>query len=215
MAAPRSWMAVDAEAQKALIEVARLRSTRAPEFWLRPGESRKVRFRGKGLVGIVEQYSARLGGKFVNITCPPQGEIDLIAEKGFPRSVKAIYELIDIDGYTNRQGKRVRNIPNFWRVGIKIYQLLNLREADNGPLSNRTYKITRIGSGTSSTYDIQPLKESAVPPEIKQIPRLSVEADKYYAPPSESEQRALLGQLTSADDYAESAADEEESDDIE
>ena len=198
----RGWMMTSTDAQNQAIAVQQLRSghNRPPEFWLKDGEERPVRFRSSQPIAMLWRYSLRVNGNWASYTAPAEGEEDLFRDElGLRPALKAIYELIDIKGYTDKKGKKFKNVPRFYATNTRTHQQLQKFNAKRGPITKYDIEISRTGTGTQTLYSMMPGEISPMSYEAKTAPSLAADFAKYYAPLTEAEQRALIKQRTSRD----------------
>ena len=161
----------------------------APEFYLRDGESKDVRLRTSEPLGLFKQYSVRINGNWNRITAPAAGERDLMREAGLKAATRVIYELIDIEGYTDKKGVAHRNVARFFVTNMRIHEQLELIRKKKGGLTAFNINISRTGKGQSTTYSLLPDEVSASPSGVLTI---RADLDKYYAPPSLAEQQTFM-----------------------
>jgi hypothetical protein len=193
------WMKTDPEEVRELEEQqrAQMAANRPPEFFLKEDESRNIRFRSDSYIACIFQYSFPVPGKkyWRKVTQPDEGEVDLFAEAGRQAALRAVYEIIDISGYKDKKGKRVRNISRFWNVSMKQHEAIQKLREKKGTLLDREWSVSKIGSGKQSTMMIVPEEPSKITSEQKDAKSLKGEFQKYYAPPDEKGQKALLRSL--------------------
>lgn len=165
----------------------------APEFWLRSGEEKTIRFRRSEPIGSFAVYRLKVRGRFLRITAPPAGERDLFRESGKRASFVALYEVIDIDGYVEKKtGKKVRNVPRFLAANQRLYEQLEAIRAKKGTLAKFNLSIQKTGEGVNTSYVLIPGDNEPLD-GIEKIPTIANDVSKYYAPPTLEEQRGLLG----------------------
>lgn len=187
------WLTRGSENIAAAVATAKAQSSKkfAPEFYLKDGESRTVRFRSSDPIGIFRQYSLRVNGKWVRLTAPEAGARDLMREAGLNAGMKALYEIIDRTGYTDKKtGKHVKDTPRFFVANMRLHEQLETIKKKRGNLTGFDIEISRSGSGTQTTYTCLPELPSVF--NTASIPVLRKDAEKYYAPPSLEEQKALM-----------------------
>jgi hypothetical protein len=196
------WLITDPDEQRrAAMEQKAFRGggNRAPELWLRDGDEKLVRFRHPSKLAVIWRYSLKLkNGKFMQVTQPAKGKVDLFAsELGLKPSYKAIYEVIDIKGYKDRKGARKTNQPKFYLASHKQAENLNKIEEKRGGLHKMDIEISRAGSGTQTTYSFYAQDNEPMTEEQRNAPKLAGRIAEFFAPPKESEQRALVAQAVS------------------
>lgn len=167
----------------------------APELYFKDGESKTIRFRSNEPIGLFRQYNVRINGKWQRITAPPAGSRDLMREQGLNASLKALYEVVDRTGYTDKQGKKFKDVPRFFVASIRIYEQLELIRKKRGNLTSMDIEISRSGSSTSTTYSCLPELPSVFK-GLDKIPLLRKDVDKYYAPPSLEDQKAFMSRFS-------------------
>ncbi len=189
-----SWLMTTRQQQREAIQEQKLASgRRAPEMWLKDGETKKVRFITPEACACIFRYSIRMGARFEKFTKPAQGEVDLFSEElGLRAAFNAIYEVNDYAGYTDKEGKRKRNVRRFFVGSGRVYEMLEVLRKQVGPLNEMDISITRTGQSTNTTYSFIPLGKSPMAPEIRNQDRLSKKLAEYYKPLTEEEQRVIL-----------------------
>lgn len=167
---------------------------RAPEFFLFDGDSKTIRI--VQFLGAVERYSVRISGKWRQVTAPAYGEPDLFRDKlGVSPSARYIYEVIDIDGYTDKQGKEHSELRRFWVVPQKIHDNLEAIRQKRGDLDTYDLDISRSGTGQHTTYQLMPDMPSKFKKSWSAQDSIAEQLEDFYSPPSEDEQRQLLGMV--------------------
>jgi hypothetical protein len=193
------WMQTSEEAQSRALKESTQRSmrNRPPEVWLKDGEEKTLRFRGAGALATFARYRLQLDGKWRAFTKPADGDTDLFqSELGLNDSFCALFEVVDISGYRDKDGKRHRYIPRFYVVGARQYEQLRLiQRKRGGRLDKFDIVVSRSGSGTQTSYAFIPEMDSPSDPKVKAAASLKEDVNKYYAPPTESEQRAIVNKL--------------------
>lgn len=195
-----SWAVTDPTAFDGLKKQSQGRGTR--ELWVKENEKVTIRFRCSEPLASFERYRFKSNGRWAQAT-KPQGGIDLFAKNGLRASRVFVYEVLDRSGYKNKKtGKVIRNSPRFYVVGARIYeQIQALRQATpDGKLTKFDIIVSRSGTGTQTAYMFIPQAPSPLPEEAKQQPRLAEEWATTFAPPTEAEQRAYMGNIDSDDE---------------
>jgi hypothetical protein len=194
---------------------------RAPEVYLKDGETKLFRFRTSEPVGIF-RYRARVGKYHQYFTQPAHGDRDLFAESGLEASLAFCYEVFDRTGYVDKKtGKRIKNIPRFFWCSGRTQKAIEKINQKKGGLVKFDIEVSREGADKSTTYTFYPEDNSALSGEMLKAPRLMDEFADYYAPKDEEAQRLILsGVLPEDDDEDESSVprkkkhrDEDEDDD--
>ena len=167
----------------------------APESYLKSGESKNIRFRTSVPLGQIFRYTIKNNGRFDRYTAPAEGETDLFRENGLRASFSALYEIIDIDGYVEKKtGKRKTMQARFFPVGIRLYEQLEHLRKVKGNLTSFTINIAKTGQKKSTSYALIP----DVPKPLlgaERVPTIKNDIAKYYAPPSEAEQRSIFARF--------------------
>ena len=197
-------MLSDRESQREAMETQKVlgsASNRPPEVWVSDGEERRMRIRDAGPVALIFRYSVKVNGKWQRFTAPEPGEQDLFKDRGFRAALQAVYEVIDIDGYTNREGKKIKGEPRFFVANSKLHEQLEyIRRKKGGSLALFDIEIRRTGADKNTMYSAIPDSPSPVRPEWKAKPRLSKDFAKYYAPLTPKQQQAVLGNASYDDE---------------
>ena len=191
------WLILDKEKQVKALNQQRRSGTRVPEIWLREDESKLLRFRYPDCSAVIWAYSAKLrNGKFDKFTCPPDGAPDLFRDElGMKPSFKAIYEVVDIKGYVDKNGKKVRNTPRFFVVSHKVHEQLQKLREKKGGLDRMNIEVSRTGTGNQTTYMFLPEPPSPMTPEMKAAEKLTPKIRQYFRPLTEAEQRSVVPQI--------------------
>ena len=209
------WMATNPKDQDRSLQesISRSARNRPPELWIKDREEKLVRFRQAGALGTFSRYRMQVDGKWRAFTRPAEGEVDLFAsELGLNATFAAVYEVVDINGYKDDQGKRHRFIPRFYVVGGRQFEQLRLIKKKRGPLCNYDITISRSGSGTQTSYAYLPELESPADPKVKAAASLANDVMKYYGPPSEAEQRIIVNKLRRTAGVTDSDTDDDDDD---
>jgi hypothetical protein len=192
-----SWMMTERDQQQQAIEAQKALAIRAPEVWIKAGESKMLRFRDATVIACLWRYNVQTGpNQWTQFTVPNDGDTDLFRDQlGLKPSLKAVYEVIDIEGFTSKAGKTQKNVARFFNTNSRVYEQLEALRHESGPLCNYNIKISRTGSGQSTTYAVIPKMPTPMLPEWKNQPRLVKDFLKYYSPPSETEQKAVVARV--------------------
>lgn len=114
-----------------------------------------------------------------------------MCDAGHRSAIFALFEVIDLDGYTSKQGQRVVNYP-MWFIAsdsrAKVLVAALQPFVRNGSLNNVTFRVSRIGTGTQTTY-IWSVQDMAYDPpaEVKHLPSLFDEATTQWSAYDEAE----------------------------
>lgn len=196
------WMTRGRENIAAQVENVKINSSKrfAPEVFIKEGESKVLRFRSDEPIGTLYRYSLKVNGKWHQVTQPEAGADDPLREAGVRASLKALYEVIDIEGYVDKKtNKRMRMQPRFFMANTKVFEMLETIRKKKGGLTKFNIDISRSGTGTSTTYTLLPDDPSVLVGADK-VPSLKNEVKKYYAPPSEADMRALASRYEPEED---------------
>ncbi len=185
-----SWMLKGEEAINQAHESQKLlqKSKNAPELFVRQGEEKTLRFRSSAPLGAIFQYTLNVNGKWRKFTAP-DGR-DLFAENGLRKSLRDIWEVIDVDGYVDKEGKTRKNLPRFLVSNYQLSEVIKKYASKMGSLINHTWELSRSGTGTSTTYTIMPIVEESY--DYSKVEKIGNEVTEYYAPPSLQEQQAVM-----------------------
>lgn len=168
---------------------------RKPEFYVKTDESKRIRFRTSEPLACFQVYAFRSGGMWQSYTAPGDDQRDLFRENGLRPMFKAAYEIIDLDGYVPKKGKNagkaVKNVPSFFVVGMRLYEQIAMLQKKYGDLTDRTFTVSRTGSGQQTVYTILPDDPEEMP-ALDKIPSIADKLSTYYAPPSLAEQKRIM-----------------------
>lgn len=173
------------------------------DFFLKDGETAVIR-----ILRAEPDEPFNIRSHFVNnrwVTCPQgiDGEDCPVCESGKKATNQFVFNVIDTRDFVDKNGKSHKDEVKLWRVGIKLLKLLKRRAANYGPLNTYDIEVTRLGSGTNTTYDIDVLTKS-IGSEInltaEQVPFV---LEDVLAPKSRAE---LIGVMSGA--AAENSDDE-------
>ena len=192
-----SWMTQGTKKIAAFVQSVKQNATRKrkPEFYVPPDTTKRVRFRDDEPIASFQSYSFRAGGNWNSYTAPGEGEVDLFLKNQLRPQFKVAYEVIDLDGYVPKKGKnagkRVKNVPSFWVLGMRLYEQIAILKEKYGSLTERTFSVTRTGSRTNTVYTILP-EDPEEMPHLDKIPSIRDSFQTYYAPPTLAEQKRLM-----------------------
>lgn len=196
------WAVTDPRKFRELAQQAQTENRRAPEVWVRDGSSVLLRFLDEGPLACISVYKFRVNGRWAKFTKPADGDPDLFATSlGLRPSKIFIYRAIDISGYTNKQGKKLRNIPRFYVATVRQYeQLQQLSKEVELPLNKFDIKISRSGSGTNTTYLFIPKPPTVMAVEQKKAAAAFPDFHAYYAPIPLSQQKSIVASVGASTD---------------
>lgn len=178
---------------------------RPPELWLRDGETKRIRFRDDEPIAVIYRYSVQQGSNWVKFTKPADGTPDLFQKHlGLRPSFSAIFEVIDVDGYENKEGKKLRNIPRFLAANSRLFAQLQQMVKLRGPLTNYDVLLSRSGTGTSTVYSAMNDVDAPQSLAARKAERLRPKFAAYYAPPTLAQQKAMVGEVVEEEDVDDS-----------
>jgi hypothetical protein len=190
------WAVTDPNKFKALADRSRKEGNRPPEFWVKSGDRHRVRFVDPEPIASFTVYTVNRNGRFNRYIAPAEGEIDMFQSHLNLRPQQVfLYRLIDIDGYTDKNGKKKTHLPRFYVVGARIYeQLSQISEMTGSDLNETDMIVARSGEKQNTVYSFIPRpapKTSKVIQAIREFPKWQ----ELYAPPTAKEQRALVASM--------------------
>ena len=179
---------------KRLSKEAKTEGRRAPELWVPDGQSRQVRFLDNEPIAAFYLYKMKHNGKWCSFVKPAEGQTDLFATAlGMRPSRVFLYRVIDINGYTNKQGKVFKNQPRFLVASSRTFdQIVMMVEDSGGDLNEYDVKIRRLGTGTSTTYTYMPRPASPMSAECVKAAANFPKFTEFYKPLSKSQQQAIV-----------------------
>lgn len=124
----------------------------AREFFITDGEEVKIRVLTDEPINIRDHYVKGKGW----FTCS-QGLYDEpcpLCAAGYRTTNHSIFQVFDPREYKDKNDVVHKNEVKLWRVGVKLLRLLKLKAKRYGPLTNYDIDVSRIGSGTNTTYSI-------------------------------------------------------------
>jgi len=196
-----SWAITDPSKFKQVAVQAKSDGLRAPEFWLKDGDRKQIRFLDKDAVASFRVYNQKVGGKWHKFVAPPEGETDLFASAlGLRSQPMFVFRIIDIEGYTPTKGKNagkpVKNAPRFYVVGARVYeQIRAMVEVTGQDLNDGNVVACRSGTGTNTAYTFIP-RPGILSPAMKEVRLKFPKWQEFYKPVTLKQQReavALLG----------------------
>lgn len=186
------WMTKGSDKIAAQVETVKLSASRkfAPEVMIKDGESKMIRFRANEPIGSIYRYSLKTGGRWTQITAPEEGETDPMREAGMRPSLKVIWEVVDIDGYTDKQGKKQSMLARYLVANVRLQEQLEMIKKKKGDLTKYTIEISRTGKGTQTTYTLLP--EAPAPlPGLANIKSIRNDVAQYYSPVTLAEMESI------------------------
>lgn len=188
-----SWAETDSSKFSSLAKQSMMESRRAPEFWVNDGESRLIRFVDQDAVVSFRAYRLKVGGRWRRFVAPAEGEPDLFASQLDMRPQQVfVFRVIDIEGYTNKKGKRFANQPRFLVAPTRMYDQIRMVAREFGePLNSFNIKMSRSGQGTNTTYMFMP-KPGPMTTEMKKALATFPKWKEYYAPTSLAIQKQVV-----------------------
>ena len=114
-----------------------------------------------------------------------------MCDAGHRSAIFALFEVIDLEGYTSKQGKRVVNYPMWFIASDSRAKVLSASLQPfvrNGSLQNTSFCVSRVGTSVQTTYiwSVQDMAFSP-PAEVLNLPSLFDEAAKQWAAYDEAE----------------------------
>ena len=196
------WAETDSSRFQRLSKQAKAMGQRAPEFWVKDGESRLVRFVDSDAVVSFECYRFKYNGRWSRFTRPRPGKPDLFASKlGLRPQRVFVFRLIDIDGYTDRRGKKMTNLPRFFVVSNRLYDQLQMLASEVGEdLNEFNIKVSRTGQGRDTTYLFIPKQGSPMTSQMKKAISAFPKWQDVYKPLTTDQQRSLVGNVVGSED---------------
>ena len=189
------WACTDSSKFKKLSKEAKIEGRRAPEVWVPEGQKRLVRFIEDEPIVSFKVYKMKHNGKWRMFVKPADGMTDLFATAMGLRATRVfLFRVVDINGYKDKQGKEHRNQPRFLVASSKVFdniQMMAEENSDAGSLSEYNVSISRMGSGTSTTYQYMPKPPTPMTPEMKKAAANFPRFTDFYKPASRSQQEAI------------------------
>lgn len=187
------WMTKGVDNIRAQAETIKLNASRkfAPEIRVPQGESKRIRFRSNDPIGSLMRYSVKIGGRWTQVTKPEQGKPDPFRDAGMRPSMRVLYEVIDIDGYVDKNGKEQKMLARFLMANVRLHETIEMIRKKKGDLTKYNIEISRSGTGTSTVYTMLPDAPAALP-GADRIPSIASQAKDFYAPISESEMESMV-----------------------
>ena len=197
-----SWAITDPKKFGTLAKQARVEQRRIPELWIRDGEGRLVRYLDEDPVVSFQAYRMQLNGRWQRFVRPIDGKPDLFASRlGLRPSRMFVYRIIDIDGYTDKKGKKFTNLPRFHVVGVRQFEQNRLLvEEHETTLNAQNIKIKRSGSGQNTTYLLIPKQPSPLTLEMKKAAANFPKWQEFFQPPTTSQQKSMLASIGGGED---------------
>lgn len=164
---------------------------RVNEFWLADGESAIVQFYDDEPY-CTEGHTVQQGKQFLFVPCQLTAQRHcLMCEESVTPSWKAIFKVADHRGTWDKDKRRFKYdkvVEKVWLMPSALTeQLRTYVEKKKKNLSEVVLEITRTGSGTKSTYNIdlawdededRPMKPSKLKSELPDL-------EEIYAPPTD------------------------------
>lgn len=195
------WLTKGSENIAAQVEKIKLSSNRkfAPEVYIKEGTSKILRFRSDEPIGTLRRYQIKVNGRWTSVTAPAEGQPDPLKEAGLKPSLKALYEVIDVDGYVDKKGKQHQMEARFFLANLKVHDQLEAIRKKKGSLTKFNIDVARSGTGTSTTYTLLP-EDPAPLAGADRVPSIRKDVPTYYAPPQFAELRALANGFEPSED---------------
>jgi len=191
-----------ADLKRALDNQAAAQSTgNVPRLFIKDGQTKLVRFRDNTQITGIYYHSLKIEGRWRYFVCSEGTEIPedrpvncAFCAAGIGRSVRAVYEVIDREEWTDKQGVTHSHTPRLFEVTQKLHA--NIQHiAKKGMLTDRDVEITRNGV-QQAQYIVLPDPEPTpeVPNGVDVPPRLRDKLADFYTPLSKAEQQAAIAQ---------------------
>ena len=116
---------------------------------------------------------------------------------------KAFYEVVDITGFKDKDGKWKRNVPCYWPVSLKQHNSLKTIIRQMGKdFTRKPVQITQEGTGKSKSITVLPARIATMPKstraqfkrlfqQAKKVKSIAADFGKYYKPPSLEEAKIM------------------------
>ena len=164
---------------------------RVNEFWLADGESAIIQFFDDEPF-CTEGHTVQQGKQYIFVPCQLTTQRHcLMCEESVTPSWKAIFKVADYRGTWDKDKRRFRHdkiVEKVWLIPSALTeQLRTYVEKKRKNLSEVVLEITRTGSGTKSTYNIdlawdddtdRPMKPAKLKSELPEL-------EEIYAPPTD------------------------------
>lgn len=125
------------------------------EFFLKADE--------EAIIRILDEEPFNIRDHFVQgkgfFTCTGDDNCPF-CERGIKAGNHFIFQVVDSREYTAKDGKTYKDQIKLWRVGTKLLRLLKKRASRSGALTNYDISVSRLGSGQTSTYDVEVLTDT-------------------------------------------------------
>lgn len=166
-------------------------NNRVNEFWLADGESAVIQFYDDEPF-CTEGHTVQQKGKYIFVPCQLTKQRHcLLCEESVTPSWKAIFKVADHRGTWDKDKRRFKHdkvVEKVWLMPSALTeQLRTYVEKKKKSLSEVVLEITRTGSGTKSTYNIdlawdddldRPMKPAKLKSELPEL-------EEIYAPPTD------------------------------
>jgi len=176
-------------------------SGNVPRLFIKDGQTKLVRFRDNTQITGIYYHSLKIEGRWRYFVCSEGTEIPedrpvncAFCAAGIGRSVRAVYEVIDREEWTDKQGVTHSHTPRLFEVTQKLHA--NIQHiAKKGMLTDRDVEITRNGV-QQAQYIVLPDPEPTpeVPSGVDVPPRLRDKLAEFYTPLTKAEQQAAIAQ---------------------
>lgn len=119
------------------------------DFFLKDGEEVTVRFLDDESFNIRDHFVKGKGW----FTCC--GEGCALCEAGNKPTNHFIFNVFDAREYTDKAGNLHKDEVKIWRVGVMLFRVLKKKASKYGPLTTLDVDVSRMGSGTKSSWDVE------------------------------------------------------------
>ena len=138
-------------------------------FNLKDGEDTLIRIMHEDVskIDVVACHWIEYNGRNMMVNCPrnPQDPVDKCpcCADGTPLMYRAFIRVLE---YTQDENGNIQAMPKIWNRPASFIKILVDKEADWGPLNNVVCKVRRYGSGSNTTFDVQPLPSERYPVSV-------------------------------------------------
>jgi hypothetical protein len=170
------------------------------DFFLKENDEATIRILDEEPVNIRDHFVKGKGWYTCSI------EDCVLCESGNKPTSHFVFNVLDKREWTDKGGTAHTNEVKLWRVGVKILRLLGKKQARKGPINSYDITVSRLGSGTSTTYDIDvedsTIGSDAAVPEGQEL----YDREEVLKPKERSELLGLLnGEEEPSNSFSESA----------
>jgi len=151
------WQSVGWEEAEEQVKTA---GTFTRDFFLKDGDEATIRILDEEPFNIRDHFVMGKGWFTCAIEdCP-------LCERGNKATSHFVFNVLDKREWTDRSGQAHSNEVKLWRVGVKLLRLLGKKQARKGPINTYDVTVSRLGSGTNTTYDID-VEDDSIGTEVE------------------------------------------------